>query len=232
MLTQQAILWWQTQQLEDCHTESEGLRNQTLQSLFGIRRQLEQKQLEQTCPNEDALESLIAEVHRCQRDLNQFSDRLFSAYAFDSLPLALHEMWVDLAGNSSAIAFDVKGDCDQGKIPVSLQSSQTSNYQGLLVWIRKLLKIGLTESGLVGVIIECIPEQQNRWRRSVLQIKIQFFCQDSMTCKHLAQRLDLRSICYGFQLLTPGDCYLKHQDNCLSCVISDQAIGFLNIFKL
>lgn len=231
MLTQQAILWWQTQQLEDSYAESEGLRNQTLQSLFGIRRQLEQQQLEQTSSTDDTLENLITEVHRCQQDLNQFSDRLFSAYAFDSLPLALKEMWIDLTGNSSTIAFEVKGDCDQVEIPVVFQSSQTSNYQGLLVWIRKLLKIGLTESGLIGVIIECIPEKQSRWSRSVLQIKIQFSCQDSMTCEQLAQRSDLRSICCGFQLLTPGDCYLKQQDNCLSCVISDQAIGFLNMFK-
>ena len=231
MLTQQAILWWQAQQLEDCYAESEGLRNQTLQSLFAIRRQLEQQQLEQQDQTGDTLESLIIEVHRCQRDLNQFSDRLFSAYAFDSLPLALKEMWIDLTDSSSTIAFDVKGDCDQVEIPVSVQSSQASNYQGLLVWIRKLLKIGLTESGLVGVIIECIPEQQSRWRRSMLQIKIQFLCQDLMTCEHLAQRSDLRSICCGFQLLTSGDCYLKQRDSCLSCVISEQAIEFLNMFK-
>ena len=226
-LTHQAILWWQAQQLEDCYAESEGLRNQTLQSLFGIRRQLEQRQLQ----TEDTVENLITEVHRCQQDLNQFSDRLFSAYAFDSLPLALKEMWADLTDNSSTIAFDVKGNCDRSDMLVSSESSQAGNYQGLLVWIRKLLKVGLAESGLVEVIIECIPEQQNRWRRSAIQIKIQFFYQDSMTCERLAQRSDLRSICCGFQLLTPGDCYLKQQDNCLSCVISDQPIGFLNMFK-
>ena len=157
--------------------------------------------------------------------------RSFSAYAFDSLPLALKEMWADLTDNSSTIAFDVRGDCDRSDMLISSQSSQAGNYQGLLVWIRKLLKVGLAESGLVGVIIECIPTPQSRWSRSVIQIEIQFFCQDSITCEHLAQRSDLRSICCGFQLLTAGDCYLKQQDNCLSCVISDQAIGFLNMFK-
>ena len=106
LLTYQAILLWQAQQLEDCYTESEELRNQTLQSLFGIRRQLEQPQLQ----TEDTVESLITEVHRCQQNLNQFSDRLFSGYAFDSLPLSLKEMWTDLVGDSSAIEFKIQGN--------------------------------------------------------------------------------------------------------------------------
>ena len=236
MLTQQAILWWQAQQLEDCYAESEGLRNQTLQSLFAIRRQLEQQQfeqqqLEQQDSTEGVLERLIAEVHCCQQDLNQFSDRLFSVYAFDSLPLALNEMWVDLTGNSSTIAFEVKGNYDSGEIPVLPQSLQAENYQWLLVWIRKLLKVGLSEGSLIEVVIECIPQKPRRWSRSMIQIKIQFSYQDSMRCKCFANRSDLRSICRGFRLLTPGDCYLKQQDHCLSCVISDRA-SLLNIFKL
>ena len=231
LLTQQAILWWQAQQLEDCYAESEGLRNQTLQSLFGIRRQLEQQQLKQIHSTDDTLENLIAEVHRCQQDLNQFSDRLFSVYAFDNLPLALNEMWFDLTGHSSTIAFEVKGDYDRGEIPVLSRSLQAGNYQWLLVWIRKLLKIGRSEGSLVGVVIECIPQKRKRWRRSAIQIKIQFFCQDSMSCYRFANQSDLRSICREFRLLTPGDCYLKQQDDCLSCVISDRA-SLLDIFKL
>ena len=230
VLTQQAILWWQSQQLEDYYAESEGLRNQTLQSLFGIRRQLEQQQLTQIHSTDDPLESLITEVHRCQHDLNQFSDRLFSVYAFDSLPLALNEMWVDLTGDSSTIAFDVKGDYDRGEIPVFPQSLQPGNYQWLLVWIRKLLKVGLSEGGLIEVVIECTAQKPERWRRSAIQIKIQFFYQDSISCEHFADRSDLQSICRGFRLLTPGDCYLKQQDNCLLGVISDRA-NLLNIFK-
>ena len=227
LLTYQAILWWQAQQLEDCYAESEGLRDQTLQSLFGIRRQLEQRQLQ----TEDTVENLITEVHRCQKNLNQFSDRLFSGYAFDSLPLSLKEMWTDLVGDSSTIDFKIQGNYDRGEIPVLPQSLQAGNYQWLLVWIRKLLKVGISEGSLTGIVIECIPQQPQRWRRSVFQIKIQFFCQDSMRCECFANRSDLRSICRGFRLLTPGDCYVEQQDNCLSCVISDRT-NLLNIFKL
>ena len=226
-LTYQAILLWQAQQLEDCYAESEGLRNQTLQSLFGIRRQLEQSQLQ----TEDTVENLITEVHRCQQDLNQFSDRLFSGYSFDSLPLSLKEMWTDLVEDSLAIDFRIQGDHDCSEIPAFPQSAQPGNYQWMLVWIRKLLKVGAVEMGVVGVEIDCMPRQQHRRGQSVFQIKIQFSCQDSMSCEHLANRSDLRSICRGFRLLTPGDCYLKQRDNCLSCVISDRT-NLLNIFKL
>jgi hypothetical protein len=219
-----AFQWWQAQQLEEDYADSEDLRNQTLQSLFGIRRQLEQMQTDVSG------EMILEEVHQCQKDLTNLSDRLFSPYGFASLPLALKDLWREIVKGSSyhsTIAFQVTGAIDPTQIADRWlihavdESSPFAmmNAQLLLVWLRKLLKAALTVEGVEQVKIDLLLKQ-SRWQRCpILELTIQFSDLDPVTCQQLTQQSDLRLVSRMLTQLTPGYCYLKRKDSTLCCVL-------------
>lgn len=211
----QAFLWWQGQQLSDRYRESEGLRNQTLQSLFGIRRYVEQMQIQ---PG-DKKNQILEEVQQCQQTLNHLCDRLFSAYGFEDLPLALKDLWSEIG--DSTIGFEIQGDL---KTIESLDPTcplQVMSYQLLLVWIRKILVVaGSANLELSHVRINLSPSISRWWRESAIDINIQFFCQDSAACDRLANQSELRLITQMLKRLTSEDCYLKRKNTCLICNVS------------
>jgi hypothetical protein len=219
-----AFQWWQAQQLEEDYADSEDLRNQTLQSLFGIRRQLEQMQ--PGVPGEPILE----ELHQCQKNLTNLSDRFFSPYGLESLPLALKDLWREIVKDSSdhsTIAFQVTGAIEPAQIsdrwPIlavgESSSFATMNAQLLLIWLRKLLKAALTVEGVEQVKIGLLLKQ-SRWQRCpVLELTIQFSALNPFTHQQLAQQADLHLVSRMLTQLTPGCCYLKRKDSTFCCVL-------------
>jgi hypothetical protein len=210
----QAFRSWQEKQLEEDYGVSEALRNQTLQALFGIRRQIEQM------PLGGAGAQLLEEVHQCQQDLTQLSDRLFSIYGLDSVPLALKDLWRDVVDQPSTIEFEVRGEVDTGVLVDRSAQAQVLNGQLLLVWLRKILQAGLKEDHLVRVVVDLMPQTAQWWRPASIGIKIQFCCADRRTCDRLMADSDLRWVAQLLTHLTPGRCYLKQEDTCLCCWIS------------
>ncbi len=220
----QILQWWQVEQLEADYAESERLRNQTLQSLFGIRRQLEQMNLG------TAGEPILEEVHQCQKNLTDLSDRLFSPYGLESIPLAIKDLWRDIAKDStqhSTIAFQVTGAIDPTQIPDRWRTSAVGesssfammNGQLLLGWLRKLLKTALTVEGVAQVKIDLVLKH-SRWQRlPVLELTIQFSALDLCTDPQLVEQSDLRLVSRMLTQLTPGSCYLKRKDATLCCVL-------------
>lgn len=209
----QAFLWWQGEQLSDRYRESEELRNQSLQSLFGIRRYIEQ-----LSPNpEGGKNHVLEEIQDCQQTLSQLSDRLFSAYGFESLPLALKDLWSEIG--LSSIGFEIEGNLETIETLDPTCLSQAMSYQMLLLWIRKLLTVGVADLELVHVRIDLRSSRDFWWRGSAIDIDIQFCCQDVVACDRLAEQSELRSIAQRLQLLTSGNCYLKQEDTCLICGI-------------
>lgn len=209
----QAFRWWQAQQLEEDYGQSEALRNQTLQSLFGIRRQIEQMELGATG------DLLLEQVHQCQQDLTRLSDRLFSAYGMDSIPLALKDLWGELVDQPSTIGFEVRGEPDMVTQVGRASPVEVVKGQLLLVWLRKILQAGLQEENLVRVVIELRPQPIQWWRPASIDINIQFCCLDRGSCDRLMVDSGLRRVARMLTGLTPGRCYLKQEDTCLVCCI-------------
>ncbi len=209
----QAFLWWQGQQLSDRYGESEALRNQTLQSLFGIRRYIEQLQMQ---PGDES-HHVLEEVQQCQRDLNHLCDRLFSAYGFESLPLALKDLWTEIG--TPPIGFEIQGNLETIESMDPTCPSQMMSYQLLLVWIRKLLMVGITDLGLVHVRMDLSPSMTRWWQAPAIGINIQFCCQDSVDWRQLADQSELWLTARMLNRLTSGNCYLKQKDNRLICCI-------------
>ncbi len=209
----QAFLWWQDQALSNRYEESEALRNQTLQSLFGIRRYVEQMQVQ---PG-DSREQVLEEVQRCQQDLNHLCDRLFSAYGFGSLPLALKDLWAEIG--DSGIRFEIQGGLEMihSLDPVCL--SQIMSYQLLLVWIRNILAAGLADLGLRHVRIDLSTPISRWWQASSIEVNIQFCCQDSVACRQWVDQSKLRLVARMLNRLTTGSCYLKQRNNSLICCV-------------
>lgn len=199
--------------MSDRYGESEALRNQTLQSLFGIRRYIEQMQIQ---PG-DQRTQILEEVQQCQQDLNHLCDRLFSAYEFESLPLALKDLWAEI-GNST-IGFEIQGNLETIESMDPTCPPQMMSYQLLLVWIRKLLMAGMTDRGLIQVRIDLRTPISRWWRSSAIEINLQFCCQDAVACRQLADQSELRLMARMLKHLTSGNCYLKQQDNRLICCI-------------
>jgi hypothetical protein len=210
----QAFLWWQAEQLGDRYGESEGLRNQTLQSLFGIRRYIEQLQAQL---GHGDIHQVLQEVQQCQQELNQLSDRLFSAYGFESLPLALKDLWHEIG--KATLDFEVQGNLETTHRMDPTCPSQVMSYQLLLIWIRKILMAGQLESGLLQVRMELSTPSAHGWQAPAIDLNIQFCCQDSVTCQKLMNESELRLIAQMLTRLTSGHCYLKPKDTELVCSI-------------
>ena len=218
---QQAVSWWQNQGLEERYAESEGLRNQTLQSLFGIRRQMEQLQ------DGDSIEVILEEVHQCQQDLTKLSDRLFSAYGVENLPLALKDLWQEIAQPSSRVRFEVNGTLESiGGVDL-LASEPMMKGQLLLVWLRKILKVGVAEAGLERIEVNLAPSQASSKARSqsvdspsaAIEIRIRFHCQDTMIAQRFMKDSELRVLAKMLTRLTIGRCTVSRQDSQVWCQI-------------
>jgi hypothetical protein len=208
-----AFSWWQEQLLSDRYGESEGLRNQTLQSLFGIRRSIEQMQIQ---PG-DGKHLILEEVQQCQQDLNQLCDRLFSAYGFESLPLALKDLWSEVVDRT--LGFEIQGDLETIETLDPTCPSQAMSYQLLLVWIRKIFIAGVADLGLVHVRIDLTAPISRWWQAPAIDLNIHFCCQDAVACDRLAEQSELRLMAQMLTRLTSGHCYLKQNDNRLICCI-------------
>jgi hypothetical protein len=222
---QQAVSWWQEQGLEERYAESEGLRNQTLQSLFGIRRQMEQLQ------DGDSIEVILEEVHQCQQDLTQLSDRLFSAYGVESLPLALKDLWQEIAKPSSRVRFEVHGTLESMGGVDLLTSEPMMKGQLLLVWLRKILKVGVAEAGLERIDIKLarspvrsqlssqLSSQGFDSPPAAIEIRIRFHCQDTMVAQRFMKDSELRVLAKMLTRLTIGRCTLSRQGSQVWCQI-------------
>jgi hypothetical protein len=224
-----AFWWWQEQQLAERYVESEVLRNQTLQSLFAVRRMIEQLPCE---PNDamdamDAMDPVLETVHHCQRDLTNLSDRLCSAYYFENLPLALKELWSQLGDVDGAIGFEVQGTIEKRFIPEPYSSGQLMNYQLLLLWLRKFLQAGLMDLGLdleldLGLkrVVIGVEANASRWNTQTIEITLQFQCHDRLSAQRLLDQSELQVIAQMFDRLMPGRCYVKQMDLEVRCILS------------
>ncbi|WP_431632328.1 hypothetical protein [Alkalinema pantanalense] len=150
--TRQAIIWWQKQQIERLHQETELIREQMLQDLFSLRRSL--GIMITQFPTESKLEPTLDIADRCHTDLADLSDRLFSPYAIENLEAALRELvirWKRLYPNSS-FSYIVED---------LLEENCQTNYQFLLLWLDELCQLLLRESQPVS--LKLISRREGRY---------------------------------------------------------------------
>lgn len=86
------LRWWHQYQAQRLNQIADRVRNNLLQDLFAVRRQLEL-----SCQTQDNAEAFgcdrhLASLERIYNRLESLSDSLDSPYAQDSLPLALQHM--------------------------------------------------------------------------------------------------------------------------------------------
>jgi hypothetical protein len=129
--TQQAMGWWQKQQVERLHQETEVMRDQVLQDLFSLRRHLELMTILPSASSE--AEQMVIVADRCHQTLAQLGDRLFSPYAIESLAIAIQELVAIWEKNYPQSTFSYT--------TVESEAQPTSqNYQFLLIWLDELCR--------------------------------------------------------------------------------------------
>jgi hypothetical protein len=200
----QVMRWWYQRQANWRHTEAEKLRDGTIQSLFGLRRQLELLQLQHVELSND----LLTVVEQCQKDLDQLGDRLFSAYTQDSLLSALRELTQEMQGNFPDVMFRVQGDLE------SWVTSNTNTHT-LLVWIRELLCALLSSKETQNVEIQLI--ELNIQPQIEIRLITQF--SDEFECSKLHQSTTLNYLCQTFSVLTKGHCRVQSEGEQLICSV-------------
>ncbi|MBE9032429.1 hypothetical protein IQ266_22075 [filamentous cyanobacterium LEGE 11480] len=198
--TRQVVQWWQQRQSEWRYAESERLRDSTLQLLFSLRRQLELMQLQSVEPENELLET----VEQCQQDLNQLSDRLFSAYTSDCLLSAIRELCEEIEGYFPHITFKIQGE-GEFKSPTQVDS------HFLLIWLRELLQVLLDNDGVESVVIQLITSSVQQ-----VQIVVKAECCDEAVCSKLHDLATLNYLCQTFTVLARGRCHAQVQGNALN----------------
>jgi hypothetical protein len=205
----QAIAWWQKQQSAWRYTASERLRDQTLQTLFSVRRQIElmSHQVELGGINLP-IQEVLAKLQQCQRDLEQLSDRLFCPYDTESLPLAILELIDEIQENFP------KARVASQKVQVS-EALVQGDCQFLVTWLRELLYAVLEVEGVITVAINFITQDPNQ----PIKIDISIECQDESACLKLHSLPGLNYLSRTFNIFTGAQCQMKRKANGLNCIV-------------
>jgi hypothetical protein len=192
--TRQVIRWWQKRQADWRYRESERLRDNVLQSLFGIRRQLELM----SSQDNQAADELAQTIQECQVELNHLSDRLFSTYAVESLPLAIHELFDEMKTLFPKVQFGMQGELD-------LDTSAYGDGHFLIIWLRELFQAVLTKAEVRAVAIDISAPKATQH----IAVRVNFSCDDQLACSKLHQLITLNYLCQTFNLVTGGRCYVE-----------------------
>jgi hypothetical protein len=205
----QAILWWQKQQSAWRYRVSEGLRDQTLQTLFSVRRQLElMPHPEEFDSTNLPIQEVLTKLQQCQRDLEELSDRLFCPYNTEGLPLAVLELMDEIQETFP-------------KVRLTSQKAQVSgaivqgDCQFLVTWLRELLYAVLEVENVITVAINFVTQAPNQ----SIRIDISIECQDESACLKLHSLPGLNYLSRTFNIFTGAQCHMERKANGLSCIV-------------
>ncbi len=205
----QAILWWQKQQSAWRYTASEGLRDQTLQTLFSVRRQIELMSHKEELDGINLpTKEVLTKLQQCQQDLEQLSDRLFCPYDTESLPLAVLELIDEIQETFPKVTLTSQ------KVQVS-EALVQGDCQFLVTWLRELLYAVLEVEGVITVAINFIAQAPNQ----PLRINISIACQDESACSKLHSLPGLNYLSRIFNIFTGAQCQMKRKANGLNCIV-------------
>lgn len=94
---QQSLQWWSFRQSLKLSMEADKIREELLQELFTVRRNLELSAINNQELSIDKTQDSLKQINHLHRSLSQLSDRLFPSYLQDNFPLAiasLLERWI------------------------------------------------------------------------------------------------------------------------------------------
>lgn len=203
-ITQQAMSWWyQRQHVRMCQ-EAELIRNQMLQELFVLRRNIELAQLNSSQTTFD--EKNLEHIQRIHSSLVELSEYFYPAHLDDSLPLAIRCF---IKSSQSRLSnLDI-----QLELPEEWNKESEEMSRVLLMILSESFEIfDRNQRYLSSVLVSLNKNSSNKQ----LRLEIQHNSQPHHDNSDYLQ--ELKSLGHIFQTFTRGKfCYMQNGLNQIGC---------------
>lgn len=197
---QRALQWWYQRRSLHLYCEAEKIRDGLLQESFSMRRSLELSLQESAAISSNVAQDWLATTEKFHHALEQLSNRLYSPYIDESLPLAIQsitEPW--RKGNAQL-------NCFKLELPSSWPMERPECNLAIVMALEELLRI--TVSGRFTQSIYLSLKQQGPWGE--LMVQVSYPDNATLECASHQEELDYLKI--SFRFLTSGQCFCKQKD--------------------
>lgn len=195
--TQQALKWWTCRQSMKLFVEAEKIRDDLLQESFTMRRSLELMPVENLELSVNQTQDFLNKIDNFHLSLAQLSDRLFSAYLPEGLPLAIELLLENWIASRPHLYFKMD-------VPTFWQDEPADRCLVILSTLEELLIIALPEV-LTQISIHINLKQQ----QGIRQLTVEISYPDESTRQFYTNIPELAYLSDTFRVLTSGKCFCR-----------------------
>ncbi|WP_155749347.1 hypothetical protein [Scytonema sp. UIC 10036] len=199
--TQQALRWWSFRQSMKLFLEAEKIRDDLLQESFTIRRSLELLPEDNVEFSLTTTQECLKKIDSFHQSLAQLSDRLFSAYLPEGLPLAIEFLLQSWLASNSHLYFRLD-------VPTYWQDEPAERSLVILTTLEELLRIVLPEvsTQMISVYVGLNQQESNR------QLTVEITYPDLPTFFMFSSIPEIKYLCNTFKILTSGKCFCRNNN--------------------
>ncbi|WP_202895419.1 hypothetical protein [Iningainema tapete] len=198
--TQQALRWWSDRQSMKLFAEAEKIRDDLLQESFTIRRNLELLPVESLELSFDHTQECLNKINNFHLSLAQLSDRLFSAYLPEGLPLAIELLLQPWVASHPHIYFKMD-------VPSYWRDEPAERCIVILSTLEELLRITLPQVLTQISIYINLKQQEN-----IRQLLVEITYPDESTLEFHSNIPELGYLSDSFRVLTSGKCFCRNNN--------------------
>jgi len=194
---QQALQWWSFRQSLKLSVEADKIREELLQELFTVRRNLELSAIDNQDVSIEKSQSYVKQIDHLHRSLARLSDRLFPSYLQDNFPLAIENLLEPWIVSYPHLDFHMS-------MPFSWRYEPAEHSLIVLNALEELLIITLPE--LLSPIVVNISLQQ---RQNLAQLIVTMTYSDLSMLISYSNLRELDYLCESFRALTAGKLFYR-----------------------
>jgi hypothetical protein len=194
---QQSLQWWSFRQSVKLSMEADKIREELLQELFTVRRNLELSAIYNEELSIEKTQASLKQIDHLHRSLAKLSDRLFPSYLQDNLPLAIEcllESWII---SNPHLDFHIT-------MPLSWRYESAECSLIVLNALEQLLLINLQKVFTTSTIHVSLQEQHN-----LAQLIVKITHLDISMLVSNASLRELDYLCQSFRALTSGKLFYR-----------------------